>query len=64
MRAAEARFETAAARVTRASTEPATEVDVGTELVSMSLASYDFNASAKIAEVGRAMMKTTIDLLA
>lgn len=69
MRAAEARFETAASRITRAGVTPAEgapaqEVDLATEMVSMTLASYDFKASAKIVEAGRDMMKSAIDILA
>jgi flagellar basal body rod protein FlgC len=70
MRAAESRFETAASRITRAGVAPAEgappaeEVDIASEMVAMSLASYDFKASAKIVEVGREMMKSAIDILA
>jgi hypothetical protein len=70
MRAAEARFETAARQVTRAGAglgDPAQaggELDMATSLVSMTLASYDFKASAKIVEVGRDMSRTVLDILA
>ena len=70
MRAAESRFETAATRITRAGAglgdpgQPAEEIDMATEMVAMKLASYDFQASTKIVEVGREMMKSAIDILA
>ena len=70
MRAAESRFETAATRITRAGAglgdpaQPTEEIDMATEMVAMKLASYDFQASTKIVEVGREMMKSAIDILA
>lgn len=70
MRAAEARFETAATRTTRAgmglgdAAQPAEEIDMASELVAMTLASYDFKAAAKIVEVGREMSRTVLDILA
>jgi hypothetical protein len=70
MRAAEARFETAATRVTRAGMglgdpgQPSAEIDMASELVSMTLATYDFKAAAKIVEVGRDMSRTVLDILA
>ncbi len=70
MRAAEARFETAATRITRAGAglpdpqQPDAEIDLATEMVSMMLASYDFKAATRIVEVGRDMQKTVLDILA
>jgi flagellar basal body rod protein FlgC len=70
MRAAEARFETAATRITRAGAglpdpaQPTEEIDMATEMVSMMLASYDFKAAARIVEVGRDMTKSAVDILA
>jgi flagellar basal body rod protein FlgC len=70
MRAAEARFETAATRITHAgaglgdAAQPDAEIDMATEMVSMMLATYDFKASAKIVEVGRDMSRTVLDILA
>jgi flagellar basal body rod protein FlgC len=70
MRAAEARFETAATRITRAGaglgdpTQPTEDIDMASEMVSMMLASYDFKAAAKIVEVGRDMSRTVLDILA
>jgi hypothetical protein len=70
MLAAEARFETAATRITRAGAGlpdaegPAQEIDLASEMVAMTLATYDFKASAKIVEVGRDMSRTVIDILA
>jgi flagellar basal body rod protein FlgC len=70
MRAAETRFETAASRIVRAGVPPAEgataapEIDLGSEIVAMKLASYDFLASTRIIEVGRDMMKSAIDILA
>lgn len=70
MRAAEARFETAATRITRAgaglgdAAQPSAEIDMATEMVSMMLATYDFKASARIVEVGRDVSRTVLDILA
>ena len=70
MRAAESRFETAASRIVRAGVTPAEgappadEVDMASEMVDMQLAGYDFKASAKVVQVGRDMMKSTLDILA
>jgi flagellar basal body rod protein FlgC len=70
MRAAETRFETAASDVVRAGMLPsegapaASETDLASSLVALTLASYDFKAATKIVEVGRDMMKSTIDILA
>ena len=70
MRAAEARFETAATRITRAGAglgdpaRPDAEVDMAAEMVSMTLATYDFKASARIVEVGRDMSRSVLDILA
>ena len=70
MRAAEARFEAAATRITRAGAGLAdpgqvdAEIDMAAEMVSMMLASYDFKASARIVEVGRDMSRTVLDILA
>lgn len=73
MRAAEARFQTAANSIARSGTLPsegatdaaaAPEEDLASSLVALRLASYDFKASAKIVEVGRDMMKSTLDILA
>lgn len=70
MRAAEARFETAATRITRAgaglgdAAPGAPEIDVASEMVAMITASADFEASAKIVEAGRDMSKRLLDILA
>ena len=70
MRAAEARFETAATRITRAGmglgdpAQPSQEIDMASEMVSMTLATYDFKAAARIVEVGRDMSRTLLDILA
>ena len=73
MRAAEARFQTAASRVVRSGTLPvdgstdalqAPEEDLARSLVALRLASYDFKAATKIVQVGRDMMKSAIDILA
>jgi hypothetical protein len=72
MRAAETRFETAASSIARGSVPPsegeaataAPVEDLATSMVALKLASYDFKASAKIVEVGRDMMKSTLDILA
>jgi flagellar hook protein FlgE len=73
MRAAEARFQTAASGVVRSGTLPADgstsalqapEEDLASSLVALQLASYDFKAASKIVQVGRDMMKSAIDILA
>lgn len=70
MRAAEARFETAASNIVRGSVLPAEGEatapveDLVSSMVALKLASYDFKASAKIVEVGRDMMTSTLDILA
>ena len=73
MRAAEARFQTAASNVVRSGTLPvdgsadtlqAPEEDLASSLVALQLASYDFKAATKIVQVGRDMMKSAIDILA
>ena len=70
MRAAEARFETAASNIVGAGMPPAEgapagpEIDLASSLVALKLASYDFKAATKIVEVGRDMLKSTIDILA
>jgi flagellar hook protein FlgE len=70
MRAAEARFQTAATSIVRSGALPsegeaaAPEVDLASSLVALQLASYDFKAATKIVEVGRDMMKSAIDILA
>jgi hypothetical protein len=71
MRAAEARFETAASNIVRggalpSATEPAgaPEDDLASSMVALKLASYDFKASARIVEVGREMSKSVLDILA
>ena len=69
MRAAEARFETAASSIVRSGALPseggatAPEEDLASSLVALQLASYDFKAASKIVEVGRDMMKSAIDIL-
>jgi hypothetical protein len=69
MQAAADRFQAAASQVVRAGTtsansEATAEVDLATAMVSMTLASYDFKASVKIATVGRDVMQATLDMLA
>jgi len=70
MRAAEARFETAASSIVRSGLPPregdaaAPEEDLASSLVAIQLASYDFKAAAKIVEVGRDMAQSAIDILA
>jgi flagellar basal body rod protein FlgC len=71
MRAAEARFETAASNIVRGGTLPsegapeaAPEADLASSMVALKLASYDFKASAKIVEVGREMSRSVLDILA
>ena len=73
MRMAEARFESAATRIVQAGSgvadSPSTAAfagddDLASSLVAMQLASYDFKASAKVVEVGRDLMRTTLDMLA
>jgi hypothetical protein len=71
MRAAEARFETAASSIVRSDALPgeggaaaAPEEDLASSLVALQLASYDFKAATKIVGVGRDMMKSAIDILA
>ena len=70
MRAAEAPFETPASNIVRAGMPPdegapaEPETDLASSLVALKLASYDFKAATKIVEVGRDMLKSTIDILA
>jgi hypothetical protein len=44
--------------------QPAQEIDMASEMVSMTLATYDFKAAARIVEVGRDMSRTLLDILA
>lgn len=69
MRSAAARFEAAAAGVVRAGTagtapDAAREIDLPTMMVTMSLASYDFEASVKVAMIGRDLMQAALDMVA
>jgi hypothetical protein len=70
MRAASARFEAAASQVARggggvgSTADTGREIDLPTLMVTMSLASYDFKAAAKVARIGRDMMQSAIDLIA
>lgn len=71
LRAAEARFQSAASDIVRSGTLPSgddaagvPEVDLASSLVALQLASYDFKAATKIVQVGREMMRSAIDILA
>lgn len=72
MRAAEARFETAASNIVRGGALPngtpetgiAPADDLAGSMVALTLASYDFKASTKIVEVGREMTRSVLDILA
>lgn len=75
MRAAEARFSSAANSIVKAGATPvvadgeaaiaaAPEEDMASSLIAMQLASYDFKAATKIVQVGNSMMKSTLDILA
>ncbi len=70
MRAAEARFQTAANNIVRSGTTAAAgdaapgQDDLASSMVALQLASYDFKASAKIVEAGRDMTRSLLDILA
>lgn len=68
MNSAAQRFQAAASQVAEAGTRSAApagrEIDVPTLMVTMSLASYDFKAAAKVARIGRDMMQSAIDMVA
>jgi hypothetical protein len=68
MRTASARFEAAATQVARAGAGAAPaesrEIDLPTLMMTMSLASYDFKAAAKVARIGGDMMQSAIDMIA
>ncbi len=63
---ASARFEAAAAKISgaHAGNEAGREIDLPTLMVTMSLASYDFKAAAKVAKIGRDTMQAALDMIA